>query len=84
MEPVQLPTVNHVTHLQVRHIHILFIEYYCVGTNGRTGSRTNASHGRGTSEVTRRRGTSATDKCQSCNSSPSKTYTCTIFLNINI
>ena len=33
---------------------------------------------------TRRRGTSATDKSQSRNSSPSKTYTCTILLNINV
>ena len=38
-------------------------------------SRTNASCGSGTS---------ATDECQSCNSSTSKKYTCTILLNINI
>ena len=47
-------------------------------------TRTNASRGRGTSVGTHGRGTSATDECQSCNSSPSKTYTCTIVLNINI
>ena len=29
-------------------------------------------------------GTSVTDECQSRNSSPSKTYTCTILLNINV
>ena len=51
-------------------------------TNGRTGSRTNASHGRGTSVGTHGCETSATDKSQSRNSSPSKTYTCTILLNI--
>ena len=67
-----------------------FTEYHCIGTNSQTESRTNASRGRGTyrnsliSEGTRGRGASATDKCQSCNSSPSKTYICTILLNINI
>ena len=63
------------------------------GTNGRTRSRTNAScgrattvgtHGRGTCVATRGRGTSPTDECQSRNSSPIKTYTCTILLNINV
>ena len=65
-----------------------FTEYLCTGTNGQTGSRTNASCGRGTSEGTcgqgtivgtRGCGTSATEDCQSRNSSPSKRYTCTIY-----
>ena len=61
-----------------------FTEYKCIGSNIRTGSTTNASHGRGTSVGIHGCGTSATDDCQSHNSSPSKTYTCTILLNINI
>ena len=61
-----------------------FTEYLCIGTNGQTGSRTNASRGHGTSVGTREHGTSATDKCQFRNSSPSKKYTCTILLNINV
>ena len=48
------------------------------------GSRTNASRGCGTCEETRGHGTIATDECLSCNSSPSKTYTRTILLNINV
>ena len=58
-ELVQLTSVNHVTHLQVRHIHILFT----ICTNGRTGSRTNASCGRGTSVGTHGQGTSETNNC---------------------
>ena len=46
-----------------------------LGTNSQTVSKTDASCGRRTS---------ATDECQSCNSSPSKTYTCNILLDINV
>ena len=53
--------------------------------NDQTGSRTNASCGRGTSVGNHEcgtSGTSTTDKSQSHTSSPSKTYTYTILLNI--
>ena len=56
-----------------------FTEYKCIGTNGQTGSRTNASRGCGTGKGTHGRETSATDECQPHNSSPSKTYTYNIY-----
>ena len=49
-----------------------------MSTNGQIGFRTNASYGRGTCVGTHDYGTSATDECQSCNSSTSKTYACTV------
>ena len=45
--------VNHVTHLQVRHIHVLFYWILMLDTKGRTGSKTDASHGCGTNVWTR-------------------------------
>ena len=62
----------------------IFIENGCLLTGTTKYGTSVGTRGYGTNVGTCGRGTSPTDKSQSRNSSPSKTYTCTILLNINV
>ena len=65
-------------------VYQIFTENGCLLTGTTKYGTSVGTRGCGTNVGTCGRGTSPTDKSQSRNSSPSKTYICTILLNINV